>query len=310
MNKIKFHLIIKETKNIIRKYWFMLGKYVLLMGFLFLLLNIFAGTAIYSQKVNENIREKLWLYVYINNYDDISTEYKEAIQIKEEIEKYGIEVSFISKDDALKSFEKTMPNIKKNLQKFNIDNPLYSTLYIKISDKDNYKTIKNILNENKDKIQNYEDFDIDNFNSQEQRSIQTITVSNFIQKVIITFSIILILIIILFITHIIYSLYKHFEKDLSSKKMLWVDEYGIIGPFIMTNILVIIWSLLLWLISYIIIITLLSLQTKWLIDNNISTTFLHSFQIRKTLILEIIIALLWTMIISYAYLHKLEWNLK
>jgi cell division protein FtsX len=113
-----------------------------------------------------------------------------------------------------------MPNIKENLQKFNIDNPLYSTLYIKISDKDNYKTIKNILNENKDKIQNYEDFDIDNFNSQEQRSIQTITVSNFIQKVIITFSIILILIIVLFITHIIYSLYKHFEKDLSSKKML------------------------------------------------------------------------------------------
>jgi hypothetical protein len=59
MNKIKLHLIIKETKNIIKKYWFMLGKYVLLMGFLFLLLNIFAGTAIYSQKVNENIREKL-----------------------------------------------------------------------------------------------------------------------------------------------------------------------------------------------------------------------------------------------------------
>jgi hypothetical protein len=118
------------------------------------------------------------------------------------------------------------------------------------------------------------------------------------------------LIIVLFITHIIYSLYKHFEKDLSSKKMLWVDEYGIIGPFIMTNILVIIWSLLLWLISYIIIIALLSLQTKWLIDNNISTTFLHSFQIRKTLILEIIIALFWTIVISYAYLHKLEWNLK
>lgn len=310
MNKTKFHLVSKETINIIKKYRFMLGKYVLLIGFLFLLLNIFAGTAIYSNKVNESIREKLWLYVYINSHDEIETEYKEAIQIKESIEKYWIDVSFISKDDALKSFETTMPNIKENLEKFNIENPLYSTLYIKIKSNKDYKIIKEILDQNEEKIQNYQDFDPENFNSQEQRSIQTITVSNFIQKVIITFSVILVLIIILFLTHIIFSLYKHFEKDLSTKKLLWADEYQIIGPFIMTNSIVTISALILWLISYIVIITILSLQTKGLIDNNISTTFLHSFQIRKTILLEMVLALLGTITISYIYLHRLEKNLK
>lgn len=310
MKKSKLNLIMKETINIIKKYRFMLGKYILLIGFLFLLLNIFAGTAIYSNKINENIREKLWLYVYINTYDEIETEYKEALQIKEEIEKYWIMVSFISKDDALKSFEESMPNIKENLEKFNIENPLYSTLYIKIKDNKDYKVIKEILDQNQDKIQNYQDFDINNFNSQEQRSIQTITVSNFIQKVIITFSIILIFIIILFLTHIISSLYKHFKKDLSTKKLLWADEYQIIWPFIMTNSIVTLNALILWLIAYIIIISILNLQTKWLIDNNISTTFLHSSQIRGILSLEIIFALLITIIISYIYLHKLEKNLK
>jgi cell division protein FtsX len=66
---------------------------------------------------------------------------------------------FSSKDDALNFLEKKIPDVVNNFQKFGIDNPLPSTLYVMFDSNTTYESLKNIIIQNKDIILNIKDID-------------------------------------------------------------------------------------------------------------------------------------------------------
>lgn len=66
---------------------------------------------------------------------------------------------FSSKDDALAFLEKKIPDVVNNFEKFGIENPLPSTLYVMFDSDSKYEALKTIVEKNKDIILNTKDLD-------------------------------------------------------------------------------------------------------------------------------------------------------
>jgi len=64
---------------------------------------------------------------------------------------------FSSKDDAIASLQKKIPNVVYTFQKYGIDNPLPATLYVMFDSDDEYQVLKTIIIEHKNLILNIKD---------------------------------------------------------------------------------------------------------------------------------------------------------
>jgi cell division protein FtsX len=154
------------------------------------------------------MKDKLGVYIYLN---DIASEEKEAVNIKTALEEKGLKVSYTSKADALGFVEKRIPELTDTFKKYNLQNPLPSTLYINYADKDDFAAMKEILEANKDKILNMSDVSDNAIKTQEKRVLNVINLSNFLQSFAYFVVFALLLTIITFAIFFLRTIFSHFS---------------------------------------------------------------------------------------------------
>lgn len=212
----------------------------LIFGFLFYLFSMFWSIWFSFQNISQTITDKVWIYFYIQ--DDINSEstYNRIIDIKDKLAQQGIESNFSSKSDAFSFLENKVPEITRNFDKFGIENPLPSTLYVMFNNKKEYNIMKNIIVTNKDIILNIKDIDKwATLQQQENRSLRILETVSLIWYSIYFIIAILTIIIIVFTQHLLKNFFYEYYKEIEIKKLLWAKHNDVNGWFILTLISVI-----------------------------------------------------------------------
>ncbi len=201
-----------------------------IISFLLFFLNLLVILSYNTQVFWDNVREKLGVYLYLND-TDLSEDfvYAEAIDMKEELEDAWLDVEFYSKEDAFNVLEERLPNVIGNFEKYWIENPLPPTMYVQFSDEADYRRLKDAVLKYEDIILNLNDISEEWFalSDQEHRSSQVINLTNFLT----TFSYVLIWVIwIIIISFLLFGLqltFYRFKKQVEVEKLLWAWYFRI-----------------------------------------------------------------------------------
>jgi len=301
----KNSLLIRDIKKIIKSNIKWLLRISIITWFLFYLFNIFFSINTNYKHINNIVTEKIWIYFYIDDTTSSHDEtYKRIINIKDELAASNIKVNFSSKDDAFNFLEDKIPEITKNFDKFGIENPLPSTLYVMFHNEKEYNTMKDIIVKNKDIILNIKDIDKwATLQWQENRSLRILGIMETIQNSIYFILILLSIIIISFTQHLLKTFFYDFHKELQTKKLLWATHKDANGGFILTLLFIITIWFIIWLWLMTITYSLLSYDftTLWIELNlySIIPQLLISYVIFAS-----IAAWLW-----YTRLNRLEKNI-
>ena len=254
------------------------------------------------------MKDKLGIYIYLN---DVSSAEKDAINIKTALEEKGLKVSYTSKDDALNFVEKRVPDLTDTFKKYNLTNPLPSTLYINYSNQDEFLIIKEILEANKDKILNLSDVNDNAIKTQEKRVLNVINLSNFLQNFAYFVVISILLTVIAFAIFFLRTIFSHFNWDIQAKKLLWASASQVIQPFLNVILIALV-------VAFIVAIALLILTSiplnSYLLDvmdvNLFEYIATMSLKIIAVGIIEVMFIVGLLMCISYRYVWTLHSKLK
>ncbi len=213
-----FNLIQKDTQAMIRKYRRPLILISVLTGFLLFFLNVFLAIAVSGNKFNTEMKSKLGVYIYLR--DSFSDQQSEVLKIKSELENSGLKVQFSSKEQALKFVEKRVPDLLTTLKKYDIKNPLPATLYVMYSNKGEFDAMKTILMQHENHILNMDELSDNAVKVQENRILNVINMSNFIQ--IFSYGVVLVMLvaILTFSVFFLKSIFTRFSLDIQAKKLL------------------------------------------------------------------------------------------
>lgn len=304
---------IDDIKSIFRTYRWQMIWISVLSGFLLFLLNILIGVSMYGNMLNDSLRDKLWMYFYLRN--DVESEskvYKQVIRLKDKLEDEGLQVNFLTKEDAMDFMMKRLPELTWSLEKFWMQNPLPATLYVTFSDKSQYQVLQDVMLENKDIVLNIQDLDqIDNLEEQENRIVNVIKLSNFVQILAISLVIVIAAVILSFSIFFLRSIFTRFWNDIQVKKLLWASKAQIIMPFL--------WLVLYAIIGGFLLSLLLTLSSLGVFDFYMSQLFgstltSHLFanwgSILFLFVVEIVMIIWLLMGISYVFVSRLHKKLK
>ena len=304
---------IDDIKSIFRTYRWQMIWISVLSGFLLFLLNILIGVSMYGNMLNDSLRDKLWMYFYLRN--DVESEskvYKQVLRLKDKLEDEWLQVNFLTKEDAMDFMMKRLPELTGSLEKFWMENPLPATLYVTFSDKSQYQVLQDVMLENKDIVLNIQDLDqIDNLEEQENRIVNVIKLSNFVQILAISLVIVIAAVILSFSIFFLRSIFTRFWNDIQVKKLLWASKSQIIMPFL--------WLVLYAIIGWFLLSLLLTLSSLGVFDFYMSQLFgstltSHLFanwwSILVLFVLEIIMIVGLLMGISYVFVSRLHKKLK
>lgn len=304
---------IDDVKSIFRSYRWQMIWISVLSGFLLFLLNILIWVSMYGNTLNASLNDKLGMYFYLN--DNVETEtrlYKQVIQLKDRLEKEGLKVNFLTKEDAMDFMMKRLPELTWSLEKFWMTNPLPATLYVTLPNISKYETLKNVILENEDIIVNIQDVEqLDNLKSQENRIRNVIKLSNFVQILSVSLVIILAAAVLSFSIFFLRSIFNRFWNDIQVKKLLWATKSQIIMPFLT----LILYSIIGWFL----ISLLLTLISMGVFDYYMSQLFSYTLTshlfakwwiIILLFIVEILVIVWALMGISYGFVSKLHKKLK
>jgi len=247
-------LLLRDIKRIIKKDFKRLILTAILMSFLFYLFNIFTGLSLKLDKISDAITDKVGIYFYIQDSEDTKDEiYKRIIDIKDTLWNQGIKVDFSSKDDAFNYLEDKIPEITKNFDKFGIENPLPSTLYVMFNNQKEYNIMKNVIIANKDIILNIKDIDKwATLVQQENRSLKIINIMNIIRNSFYFIMVMLTIIIIIFTQHILKHFFYEFYKEIEIKRLLWATQNDANWWFLLTLLFTIsIWFIIWFILTYV-----------------------------------------------------------
>jgi len=247
-------LLLRDIKRIIKKDFKRLILTAILMSFLFYLFNIFTGLSLKLDKISDAITDKVGIYFYIQDSEETKDEiYKRIIDIKDTLWNQGIKVDFSSKDDAFNYLEDKIPEITKNFDKFGIENPLPSTLYVMFNNQKEYNIMKNIIIANKDIILNIKDIDKwATLVQQENRSLKIINIMNIIRNSFYFIMVMLTIIIITFTQHILKHFFYEFYKEIEIKRLLWATQNDANWWFLLTLLSTIsIWFIIWFILTYV-----------------------------------------------------------
>ena len=304
---------IDDVKSIFRSYRGQMIWISVLSGFLLFLLNILIWVSMYGNTLNASLNDKLGMYFYLNdNVEEETRLYKQVIQLKDRLEKEGLKVNFLTKEDAMDFMMKRLPELTGSLEKFWMSNPLPATLYVTLPDISKYETLKEVMLENKEIIINIQDVEqLDNLESQENRIRNVIKLSNFVQILSMSLVIILAAAVLSFSIFFLRSIFTRFWNDIQVKKLLWATKSQIIMPFLTLILYSIIGGFL--------ISLLLTLVSMWVFDYYMSQLFSYTLTahlfakwwiIIVLFIVEILVIVSLLMGISYGFVSKLHKKLK
>ena len=304
---------IDDVKSIFRTYKWQMIWISVLSGFLLFLLNILLWVSMYGNALNDSLKDKLWMYFYLK--DDVESGnhlYKQVLRLKDRLEWEWLQVNFLTKEDAMDFMKKRLPELTGSLEKFWLNNPLPATLYITFSDKSQYNILQNVMLENKDIILNVQDLNqLDNLEQQENRIINIIKLSNFVQILAISLVIVIAAVILSFSIFFLRTIFSAFWNDIQVKKLLWASKSQIVMPFL---------SLVLYaIIGWFLLSLLLTLSSLGVFDYYMSQLF--SFTLTSLLftnrwiilllfVIEIFVIIWLLMGISYIFVLKLHKKLK
>ena len=304
---------IDDVKSIFRCYRWQMIWISVLSGFLLFLLNILIGVSMYGNTLNASLNDKLGMYFYLNdNVEEETRLYKQVIQLKDRLEKEGLKVNFLTKEDAMDFMMKRLPELTGSLEKFWMSNPLPATLYVTLPDISKYDTLKEVMLENRDIIINIQDVEqLDNLESQENRIRNVIKLSNFIQILSMSLVVILATTVLSFSIFFLRSIFTRFWKDIQVKKLLWATKSQIIMPFLTLILYSIIGGFLISLLLTLVSIGVFDYYMSQLFSYTLTAhLFAKWWKILLLFICEIIViigALMW---ISYGFVSKLHKKLK
>ncbi|MBP7007329.1 hypothetical protein KBB05_00995 [Patescibacteria group bacterium] len=93
-----------------------------------------------------------------------------------------MKVQYLSKDDAIKSVERKLPNILNSFEKYGIKNPLPATVYILFNNNQDYEKLKVVITLYEDIIANREDISKigESIQKQESRILTTLGLTKLI----------------------------------------------------------------------------------------------------------------------------------
>ena len=304
---------VDDVKSIFRCYRGQMIWISVLSGFLLFLLNILIWVSMYGNTLNSSLNDKLWMYFYLNDEVENETKlYKQVMQLKDRLEREGLTVNFLTKEDAMDFMMKRLPELTWSLEKFWITNPLPATLYVTLPSISKYETLKEVMQENKDIIMNIQDVEQDdNLKSQNNRIKNVIRLSNFVQILSVSLVIILAAAVLSFSIFFLNSIFTRFWSDIQVKKLLWATKSQIIMPFLTLILYSIIGGFL--------ISLLLTLISMWVFDYYMSQVFSYTLTahlfakwwiIIVLFIVEILVIVSLLMGISYAFVSKLHKKLK
>ncbi len=290
-----------DLKRIIKSNLPRLLRTSLIVAFLFYLLNIFTAIGFKINDISTLVTDKVGMYFYINDNVNQEEIYSRVIDIKDELSQKWLETSFSSKDDAFNFLENKIPEITENFDKFGIDNPLPSTLYIMFDNEKEYNIMKEVILKNKDMVLNIQDIDEwATLQQQENRSLKILKIIRDIQYSVFFILIIIWLIVITFTQHLLRNFFFDFYKELEIKKLLWATHKAANSGFILTLLFIITAWFIVWFILTCLSLNILdaNLVSLW-VDLNLCNV-IPSFFIWYV-IFGLIATLLW-----YQRLNKLE----
>ncbi len=304
---------IDDVKSIFRSYRGQMIWISVLSGFLLFLLNILIWVSMYWNTLNSSLNNKLWMYFYLN--DDVETEtrlYKQVIQLKDRLEREGLKVNFLTKEDAMDFMMKRLPELTWSLEKFWMSNPLPATLYVTLPDISKYETLKEVMIENKDIIINIQDVEqLDNLESQENRIRNVIKLSNFVQILSLSLIFILAAAVLSFSIFFLRSIFSRFWQDIQVKKLLWATKSQIVMPFLTLILYSIIWGFLISLLLTLVSIGVFDYYMSQLFSYTITAQLFTKWWIIVVLfVVEILVIVGLLMWISYGFVSKLHKKLK
>jgi cell division protein FtsX len=301
--------IISHTKQIIKDSLFQFIWISVLVGFLLYLLHILVGLSFGVQHMSQTIQDKLGVYFYIKDSPNQQDQtYSKVIEMKSRLEKLGMKVQYLSKDDAMKSIERKIPSVLDSFQKYGIKNPLPATVYVLFNNSKDYDKLRAVVTLYADIISNREDISKigESIKKQEARVLHTLGLTHFI--VFLSFFLVLVLVIIVcsFLMLVIKTKFDRFRKMLSIQQLLGTPYRLIKIPF-----MIVIWyitvlgfflSLLLWWFT----VAILGRYLDQLFESDLVTLLGKStgavLLIQWT---ELIAIILLVMVIGYAYMHHL-----
>ena len=304
---------IDDVKSIFRCYRWQMIWISILSGFLLFLLNILIWVSMYGNTLNASLDDKLWMYFYLN--DDVEEQtklYKQVMQLKDRLEKEGLRVNFLTKEDAMEFMMKRLPELTWSLEKFWMTNPLPATLYVTLPDISKYETLKEVMLENTDIIINIQDVEqLDNLKSQENRIRNVIKLSNFVQILSLSLVIILAAAVLSFSIFFLRAIFNRFLPDIQVKKLLWATKSQIIMPFLTLILYSIIWGFLISLLLTLISMGVFDFYMSQLFSYTLTAHLFAKWWIIIVLfVIEILVIVSLLMGLSYVFVSKLHKNLK
>lgn len=304
---------IDDIRSIFRTYRWQMIWISVLSGFLLFLLNILIGVSMYGNMLNDSLRDKLWMYFYLRN--DVESEskvYKQVIRLKDKLEDEWLQVNFLTKEDAMDFMMKRLPELTWSLEKFWMQNPLPATLYVTFSDKSQYQVLQDVMLENKDIVLNIQDLDqIDNLEEQENRIVNVIKLSNFVQILAISLVVVIAAVILSFSIFFLRSIFTRFWNDIQVKKLLGASKAQIIMPFLWLVLYAIIGGFLLSLILTLSSLGVFDFYMSQLFGSTLTShLFANWGSILLLFIVEIVMIIWLLMWISYVFVSRLHKKLK
>lgn len=239
-------LVIEDTKKLLKS---KLKRFVfttVLVWLLFFIFNLIFGLSISADKIENIAASKVWIYFYIQEWNDKDEVYTRIINIKDELNKVWVDVQFSSKDDAFSYLEKKVPTLTSNFDKYWIENPLPSTLYVMFSNEREYNKMKEIIVKNKDIIMNIKDIDKwATLTQQENRSLRILKVFSTIKWICYSFVWIIAVTIVTFMIHLLKTFFYSFSGEVEIKKLLWTKSREANESFILSlGLMVVIWMII------------------------------------------------------------------
>lgn len=238
----------------------MSGVFALLLMFL----HIFVLAAKMTWHATESVRERLWVYFYIKDasqvaswttQDDIASR---VATLKQSLEDIGVDVTYFSKEDALKNLQKRLPNMIQDFDEYGIENPLPVTLYVTFANQEQYDAIMTTKDW-------YQDIILTNSqtnNSQEQfiRNARIINVLKVLQFFFAFIIVACVVVILLFLWMIIRTKFSAMQQTINVNKLLWSPYARLKKPFFLNSfVLLIIWYVLTVILSFIFLYNLASI---------------------------------------------------
>lgn len=271
------------------------------IGFLLFLLNIFLCISLYAHQLTWDLKDKLGMYFYIKDTTTQTWDMNaRIISLKDTLEAEWLQVTFLSKTDALAFLQKKVPDVVNNFRKFGIDNPLPATLYVMFDSDKKYESLKTIIQNNKDIILNVKDVDAwSTIKQQENRVLTIINLSNFV--VVISYLIIAILLamILAFLGFLLKNVFHTFHKELAVKKILWATYHQIIQGFVSLTTNVLLFSFLICLVLLLISGIMMNYYIYTLFDITLRNIFHNIIWVLVIFIIEVIVVA-W---VGYGFSH-------